>query len=202
MTASELKFFDNIAPVWDSHETMSLPEKVSRVLDLVNIRPGQHILDLGTGTGVLIPELCRRVGSAGSVTAVDLSTQMLRQARAKTTDLTPKPEFINADFEQTPLPGKYDHIILYCVYPHLDHPIHTLHRLMERNLSPGGDITIAFPCSEDVINHIHGDKHVDSSRLLSAPDLAAHLREHGLPAHAIVASDDMYLISISCRSLN
>lgn len=197
MTTQELQFFDTIASDWDNRETMSLPAKVAAVLDFIPIRAGDSVLDLGTGTGVLLPQLCKRVGAQGHVVAVDLSTKMLAIAEEKNGNLTPRPEFINADFERSAMPGKYDHIFLYCVYPHLDRPVETLRRLYEQNLKPGGEISIAFPCSEEVINHIHGEKRVDHSHLPSAPELAAYLTCHGLEAVAQSATEEIYMVILN-----
>ena len=45
--------------------------------------PGEHILDVGCGTGLNLPLLAPAVGPRGLVTGVDASAQMLDQARAK-----------------------------------------------------------------------------------------------------------------------
>jgi SAM-dependent methyltransferase len=46
-----------------------------------DIRPTDHVLDVGCGTGVLTRELLKVVGPQGSVTAIDLSESMLSVAR-------------------------------------------------------------------------------------------------------------------------
>ena len=127
MTSEELKFFDTIAPKWDEMEVYSTSEKVAELIDLTGIREGYDVLDLGTGTGVLLPELSGRVGRKGTVMAVDFSEGMLAEARGKNGELK-NVDFLRLDFEKSDVPGRYDLIMLYCVYPHLAEPVETLKR--------------------------------------------------------------------------
>lgn len=201
MTTQELQFFNTVAPSWDSRETLSLPDKIQKVLKLAQVKTDDHILDLGTGTGVLLKPLAEAIGSKGTITAVDLSTGMLRIARKKSESLIPKPQFLNIDFENTRIPGKYNHIFLYCVYPHLQNPIETIKKLRDSNLAENGNIIIAFPCDANHINHIHGHNHVDHHRLLPPTELAEMLKQHNINAKTVSDSEDLYLISIT-REIN
>jgi len=57
---SQKYFFNSVASTWDetcNHDMI----KVESILDLIEIKSGSHILDVGTGTGVLIPSLYQRV---------------------------------------------------------------------------------------------------------------------------------------------
>lgn len=193
----ERAFFDNLAPTWDANEVLSTPERVNHILDFIRIKPGAAVLDLGTGTGVLLPYLAERVGESGSITAVDYSSGMLKRAKEKYENLIPRPVFLNLDFENEMVKGEFDNIILYCVYPHLHTPVDTLKWLLKVNLKDDGVISVAFPCNEDFINNIHKEKHSESDRLPSAQELAKYLKEEGLKAEVIIASDDCYLINIS-----
>ena len=53
-------------------------------IDLLALRAGHRVLDIGSGTGLNFPHLQRRIGPTGSITAVDASPQMLRQAQRRT----------------------------------------------------------------------------------------------------------------------
>lgn len=55
---------------------------VPPLLDLAGLRPGEQVLDLATGTGVLARLAARRVTPGGAVTGLDLNEDMLKVARA------------------------------------------------------------------------------------------------------------------------
>lgn len=193
----ERSFFDKLAPVWDDNEIRSTPRRINKILDLIGIEKGFRVLDLGTGTGVLLPYLADRVGEKGKITAVDYSEGMLLRAKEKFSGLYPKPEFLNKDFETENLDGEYDRILLYCVYPHLHTPYDTLKWLRSVNLAYGGIIVIAFPNNEEFVNSIHKERHSESDLLPPAHELAQRLRNEGLNAEVASADEDSYVINIS-----
>ncbi len=196
MTPEEINFFNNIAPTWDDMEVRSLPVRINHILDLMDIRPGVDIADLGTGTGVLIPYLLERVGSEGSVTAIDGSQGMLDIAKTKYAEPSVNLTFLLADFEERMPAEQYDKIILYCVYPHLQYPIDTLKTLRDYHLNTGGRIYIAFPNDESFVNHIHGEKKSTADLLPSAPALALHFFENDIKARVLEYSEDAYVVEI------
>lgn len=192
----EKEFFDKLAPTWDTNEVLSTPRRVSEILEYANILPGESVLDLGTGTGVLIPQLAKLVGPKGSIMAVDYSQGMLDIAIRKNSEVIPHPTFLNMDFETEIIDGVFDHILLYCVYPHLHTPIDTLKWLRAVNLAGAGLITIAFPTDENFINSIHRQKHSESDCLPSAHNLTKTFRLHGLDAVVAKTDENSYIINI------
>lgn len=189
-------FFDKLAQTWDDNEILSTPEKITQIIDTIDIRPGQAVLDLGTGTGVLLPYIAQRVGDKGYIVAVDYSMGMLQKAKEKFQGLKPSPTFLNIDFEKENIDGEFDRIILYCVYPHLHTPIDTLKWLAKVNLRDNGVITIAFPSGPDFINNIHKERHSDSDLLPEASILGEILKKNGLNAKVISDGSESYVVNI------
>ena len=74
--------FFNSRIAYDS-EGRGHPENAKRLLNFVRVQPGQTILDLATGTGLMAIPLAKAVGQKGSVIGVDMSAGMLAQAKAK-----------------------------------------------------------------------------------------------------------------------
>ena len=60
-----------------------------RVADAAAVAPGQRVLDVGCGTGVLACAVAERVGPTGHVVGLDPNEQMLAVARRKPTGITP-----------------------------------------------------------------------------------------------------------------
>lgn len=193
----ERAFFDKLAPTWDDNEILSTPERINYILDFCDIKSDESILDLGTGTGVLLPYLAERIGEGGKITAVDYSSGMLDIAVRKFAGIRPKPIFLNLDFENDNIDGKFDKIFLYSVYPHLHTPIDTIKWLKAVNLKQGGSIIIAFPTDEEFINSIHRERHSDSDFLPPADKLCDYLRSNGLNSKVINADKQSYIIAIS-----
>ena len=192
----ERAFFDNLAPEWDDNEVLSTPDKIREILDKIELKEDQEVLDLGTGTGVLLPFIAERIGNDGKIIAVDYSEEMLKRAKQKFSSLSPSPVFLNLDFENENIEGEFDLIFLYCVYPHLHQPIETLKWLKKVNLKQGGSIIIAFPCDNNFINNIHREKHSESDQLPSASSLANFLKENGFEADVLSESSGTYVVKI------
>lgn len=56
---------------------------VDNVMARAQLKQGEHVLDLGTGTGALTVRAARQVGSSGHVAGVDISPEMLRLAQRR-----------------------------------------------------------------------------------------------------------------------
>ena len=52
-----------------------------RLLDIARPRPGERVLDVGCGTGIVARSVASRLGAAGTVIGLDLSPGMLEVAR-------------------------------------------------------------------------------------------------------------------------
>jgi SAM-dependent methyltransferase len=52
-----------------------------RVIECADIRPGEHVLDVGCGCGEATLELPSRVGASGSVTGIDISRLLIDTER-------------------------------------------------------------------------------------------------------------------------
>jgi ubiquinone/menaquinone biosynthesis C-methylase UbiE len=76
-------FFDRIAPTYDSWAGGQHERVAARLVDVAAPQKGEHVLDVGTGTGLVAHLVAPRV-NPGSVIGIDLSEHMLAIARSKT----------------------------------------------------------------------------------------------------------------------
>ncbi len=195
MNQSEIDFFDALAPSWDENEIRSTPERIKHILSELPISNGMYVLDLGTGTGVLLPYLSDIVGPEGHITAIDLSEGMLAIARKKYGHLS-NVEFLKLDFEEEQIPGKYDIAMLYSVYPHLHAPADTIEWLFKMNMKPDGVVVIAFPSDENFINNIHHERKAEHDHLPPAHVLAEMISKWGYITEVVAESRDEYIVSV------
>lgn len=75
--------YDRLSRKWDRHFVTATKLMRERVIQAALLRPGNHVLDVGTGTGAAAFQAARRVGRRGFVLGIDLSPEMLRTARRK-----------------------------------------------------------------------------------------------------------------------
>src|SRR5579872_228018 len=75
-------FFDRIASSYDGWAGGQHGRVAARLADLAEPKKGEHVLDVGTGTGLVAHLVAPRV-NPGSVIGIDLSGQMLAIARSK-----------------------------------------------------------------------------------------------------------------------
>ena len=75
-----IHFFDQLAPNWDAGMIRS-DEIISTILENAGVTHGKDVLDVACGTGVLFPDYLAR--QVGSVTAIDISPEMVRIAAGK-----------------------------------------------------------------------------------------------------------------------
>lgn len=146
-------FFNARAETWDDENDAQRRAVSERIIRGLGIKPGSRVLDVGCGTGLIIPWLLEAVGSGGHVTALDIAERMLAIAREKhgRSNL----EFIHADIADTPfLEGSFDEVVCHNCFPHVADKRRAA-REMFRILKPGGRVTVCHNESREEVNALH-----------------------------------------------
>jgi ubiquinone/menaquinone biosynthesis C-methylase UbiE len=115
-----------------------------RILDeVLEPRPGKHILDVPAGTGRLSVELAR---SGAHVVAGDISLNMLRAAASKVRPSDLAPSFAQVKAGELPFPDDtFDAVISFKFFHLVPNEVKSvLIRDMVRVLKPGGKLIIEF----------------------------------------------------------
>jgi ubiquinone/menaquinone biosynthesis C-methylase UbiE len=152
-----------------------------RTADLARIRPGEHVLDVGCGTGTLAIAVARRVGCAGRVVGIDPGEQQIARARAKAARRKEHIEFQTGVIEQLPFPDQtFDAVLSSLMMHHLPTPLKR-QGLAEiaRVLKSGGRLVIADFTPRQGRTGRAARFHAGGS---SVDDLAALVRDAGFEA--------------------
>jgi demethylmenaquinone methyltransferase/2-methoxy-6-polyprenyl-1,4-benzoquinol methylase len=159
-------FFNSRAEIWDDI-TNHNPKKIRFLLNKLALNPNSSILDVGTGTGILIPFLLETTNNTGYITAIDLSEKMIDKAKEKFANLPIN--FIVGDATQYNfLQNSFDAIICYSVFPHFIDPLQTIKKLATLLKENGQLIVCHSECKEKIDSRHREIK----NKLIS----------HGLPA--------------------
>jgi ubiquinone/menaquinone biosynthesis C-methylase UbiE len=147
-------FFDDVAPDWDGLLARDMrADKLNHMVDRFAIPEGDAILDVGTGTGVLLPFLGKAIGPTGTLVAIDFSFKMLTAAASHGFD--PQPAFLNAGVAAIPFKqGSFDKVTCFSAFPHFPDKAKALSEMV-RVLKKGGALFIAHLHSIEEINQLH-----------------------------------------------
>ena len=186
-------FFDTRAENWE--ETCYPPvvrERLGSLIHEFGVVPGERLLDVGTGPGVLLPYLRQCVGRFGQISALDLSYEMIRQAYRKprlSLDL-----ILQADVHRLPFGSMvFDRVICFAAFPHFLDPGQALQE-MSRVLKIGGGLVIAHLMSREELS-MHHASHTSVARdlLPDNPQMNILFREAGLSPPEIVDIPGRYM---------
>ncbi len=88
-----------------SYLTADVSEQRRQVVKALRLRPGESVLDIGCGPGLLALELATAVGPCGTVTGTDISPSMLALAARRSTPVDSAPvNFRQAGVDALPCP--------------------------------------------------------------------------------------------------
>jgi ubiquinone/menaquinone biosynthesis C-methylase UbiE len=145
------QFFDRIATEWDELEVEETYTRLREIVGGLGIEPGSTVLDVGTGTGVLVPLLLEATDGKGQIVALDFSGQMLRRAQAKGHPVA----YVQGDAQRLPFPAEsFDWVICNAVFPHFPDQRRALSEA-SRVLRQGGQLVICHTASRQTINEMH-----------------------------------------------
>lgn len=192
---SKRDFFDNEAPRWDERFHREDEHQIWQLVEDFDLKPGERVLDVGTGNGVLIPFLLTKVGDEGDVLALDYSWKMITEAAR----IRERKEIflVNASVEELPFKSQiFDCITCVATFPHVCRKEEAL-KEMGRVLKRGGRLFIAHLMGKNELaeHHRSAGGAVMHDVLPSDQDMAAMMEQADFKDIRIVDRLDLYLAS-------
>lgn len=115
------------------------------ILKAISFDSSMHIMDFGSGTGLLLERVAPYVGK---ITAVDVSNSMNAQLHAKQNKLGCVIEIVETNLERSDIDGRFDGIISSMTMHHIE-DIEAMFRKFHSIVKDGGFIAISDLDLED-----------------------------------------------------
>lgn len=153
--------------------------QVERVIEALQVEPGQRIVDLGAGTGLFTRPLARSAGEEGVVYAADINAELLKHIddsarRAGISNI----RTVQCAEDDPLLPEPADLIFICDTLHHISERAAYL-KTLRRYLKPGGRVA--------VIDFAGSSPHIMPSMHYSLPELEGWMQEAG---YRLLASHD------------
>jgi ubiquinone/menaquinone biosynthesis C-methylase UbiE len=189
-----MAIFDRMARTWD--ELPAPPdaaERLTRVVQAARLCAGDTVLDVGSGTGALLPALLEK--RPRRVFAGDIAPEMLRRLRRKFAGAQVTPAV--CDGAQLPIrAGAFDAVFANAVLPHFEDKPAALAEF-HRVAAPGARLIISHIIGRQCVNKIHAaseDTLLRGDQVPTAEKLAAMLHRAGWRVTEAEDSADFYLV--------
>lgn len=186
-------FFHVHAEKWDDMFAPAFVKRVeAEIVPRLGLSRGQKVLDVGSGTGLLLPMIKKCVGIKGSVTALDYAPGMIAQAQKKFGSWY---SYVCAPAEKTGLrSASFDVVVCFNAFPHFPDKVKVLkefYRLLQRN----GRLVIAHADNRAAINAFHANIGgvVGSDMLPENDEMIAAMRKAGFIKPEITEGEKLYL---------
>ncbi len=138
--------YDRISWFYDYTEGIFEKKSINMALEYLNIKEGEEVLEIGSGTGNALIKIAKYVGKNGSTHGVDISPKMLEITNRKInkSGLTDRIKLICRDAAKLPYPDKkFDAVFLSFTLELFDNPeIPKILKEIKRVLRPGGRLGI------------------------------------------------------------
>jgi len=144
----QVEYFGKITRFFDPPLPEGVPERLERIVETAGIKPAEVVLDVGTGTGILIPYIRKR--KPAEIIANDLSEAMLNSVRVN----HPSVRTIQGAVRGLTLPDdSLDVVFINACYSNIIDK-HGAFTNLARMTSPGGRVIVSHPMGRAFIDQL------------------------------------------------
>lgn len=153
MSDASLRFNDDAAKqLLSVYVTPDMRAQREEVINLLQLLPGETVLDIGSGPGFLATTMADLVGKAGEVYGVDISQELLVLATERYKHQSGL-KFLHADARSLPFPDAcFDVVVVTQVLEYLQ-DVRSALLEMRRVLRPGGRVLILDTDWDSIVWH-------------------------------------------------
>ena len=154
---------------WLERPEREQEEKPTEILNLMGLKPGDTVVDMGCGTGYFARRMAKAVGASGRVYGVDIQPEMLDMmkglcAKEGVSNVTP---VLGAEDDPKLPKGAVDWMLLVDVYHEFQNPKPMLAKMLE-SLKPSGKVALVEYRGEgDSAKHIKPEHRMTVKQVLA-----------------------------------
>jgi SAM-dependent methyltransferase len=188
-------FFEHLAAEWDDCQPPDRQNKLDNLLSRFDatIQNANLVLEVGTGTGGLIPILKKRYPKP-KIIQIDFANAMLQRAQKNHNG----DYLVQADAHELPFLNKtFSVVICHNSFPHFKEKMVALQG-MRRVLKPGGTLLILHEQSREKVNYIHQHAlamEIHNDLLPNGNEMGNLLLQSGFNPMIIEDHEDHYIVT-------
>lgn len=182
---------------WLERDNREEEERLSELLSLLEIEPGDAVADIGAGSGVITMSIADLVGAKGTIYAVDIQPEMLAAIKVKTDSAgIDHVELVRGTTKDPKLPpNSCDLAFMVDVYHEFDFPYEMLQGIVD-GLKPGGRVAFVEYRKEDrsipiIEVHKMSEAQVKKEALQSVFRLKHVKTDQSLPRQHVITFEKM-----------
>lgn len=138
------KRYDRWSRYYDAFDLGGVNDQKIMAVDLLKLEKNSRVMDMGTGTGAIIPYLAKQISKEGQIVGIDFSEKMVKIANERIIKqkIASKAKAMVADGTKLPFPDNhFDAIIATFAFTSFPEPEKAM-KECARVLRPGGRFSI------------------------------------------------------------